>query len=92
MRELLLAAALVAAGVPGAHAAGDAGRGARVHERCLGCHGTELYAPGRAKVRSLAALKREVERWNAGYNPKLTAQEIDDLVAYLNRDFYRFAP
>jgi hypothetical protein len=28
-------------------------------------------------------------RWGNSYNPKFTRQEIDDLVAYLNRDFYK---
>jgi hypothetical protein len=38
----------------------------------------------------LAALHDEVVRWGDYYNPALNAQEVDDLVAYLNRDFYRF--
>ncbi len=74
-----------------AFAAGDAVRGAALHAACLGCHGTELYVPGRAKVKSLPALKKEVDRWNDRYNPKFTRQELEDLVAYLNQDFYRFA-
>ncbi len=76
-------------GVP-AFAAGDAARGAALHSACLGCHGTELYVPGRAKVKSLPALRKELDRWNDRYNPKFTKQELEDLVAYLNRDFYRF--
>jgi mono/diheme cytochrome c family protein len=76
---------------PGATAAaGDGVRGAALHEMCLGCHGTELYVPPQAKIKSLAALKKEVERWNDRYNPKFSKQEIEDLVAYLNRDFYKF--
>jgi hypothetical protein len=42
------------------------------------------------KLGSLAALRREVVRWSDYYNPKLTKTEVEDLVAYLNRDFYRF--
>lgn len=78
--------------IPGtAVAAGDPARGAVLHEACLGCHGSELYAPPKAKIKSLAALKKEVERWNDRYNPKFSKQEVEDLVAYLNRDFYKFA-
>ncbi len=73
-----------------AAAAGDPVRGAKLHEDCLGCHGTELYVPPRAKVKTLTALRKEVERWNDRMNPKFTAQEVDDLVAWLNRDFYKF--
>jgi mono/diheme cytochrome c family protein len=72
-------------------AAGDPGRGAALHEACLGCHGTELYVPPKAKIKTLTALKKEVDRWNDRYNPKFSKQEIEDLVAYLNRDFYKLA-
>lgn len=72
-------------------AAGDPGKGAKLHEDCLGCHGVELYVPPRAKVKTLSALKKEVERWNDRMNPKFTKKEIEDLVAYLNANFYKFA-
>jgi mono/diheme cytochrome c family protein len=71
-------------------AAGDANRGEALHRDCEGCHGTELYVKPRAKVKTLSTLKKEVERWNDRMNPKFTKQETEDLVAYLNRDFYRF--
>lgn len=73
-----------------AHGAGNADGGASLHESCLGCHGTELYTPPKAKVKSVSALKKEVERWNDRYNPKFSKQEVEDLVAYLNRNFYHF--
>jgi mono/diheme cytochrome c family protein len=80
--------ALVLAG--NAPAAGDPVRGGKLHQDCLGCHGTELYGPPRAKVKTLSALKKEVERWNDRMNPKFTKQEVEDLVAWLNREFYKF--
>ena len=70
--------------------AGDPVKGAKLHDDCLGCHGTELYVPPRARVKTLAALKKETERWNDRMNPKFTKQEIEDLVAYLNATFYKF--
>jgi hypothetical protein len=73
-------------------AAGDAQRGEQLHRDCEGCHRTELYVPPLAKVKTLADLKKAVDRWNDRMNPKFTNQEVDDLVAYLNRDFYRFSP
>lgn len=69
---------------------GDAARGEKIHEACLQCHGTEVYGPPQRKIATLAALQDEVVRWGDYYNPALTAQDVDDLVAYLNRDFYRF--
>lgn len=90
MSRLLPVIVLLAwtAGAP-AYAAGDPAKGAALHGSCLGCHGTELYVPPRAKVRTLSALRKEVVKWNDRMNPKFTKKEIDDLVAYLNRDFYR---
>lgn len=68
----------------------DPERGKRLHEMCLPCHGTEVYLPPRRKVATPVALRKEVERWNRSYNPKLTGDELDDLVAWLDREFYRF--
>jgi hypothetical protein len=33
--------------------------------------------------------RRAVARWGDYYNPALSKRDVDDLVAYLNRDFYR---
>ena len=85
---LAACAAMFLAGT--AAAAGDALRGAKLHEDCLGCHGTELYVPPRAKVKKVSALKKEVEKWNDRMNPKFTKQEVEDLVAWLNATFYKF--
>ena len=73
-----------------AQAAGDPVRGEKLHQDCLGCHGTELYVPPRAKVKTMAALKKATQRWNDRMNPKFNAQEVEDIVAWLNRDFYKF--
>lgn len=85
----LLCGALLLGGAVPAQAAGDPEQGGKLHTDCLGCHGTELYVPPRAKVTTLSALKKEVERWNDRMNPKFTKQEVEDIVAWLNRDFYK---
>jgi mono/diheme cytochrome c family protein len=76
---------------PAALAAGDPEKGKALHESCLQCHGTELYVPPKRKVKTLKELERETLRWGGYYNPKLSKQEVADLVAWLNRDFYKFA-
>lgn len=81
---------LAAVAATSTSAAGDPVRGEKLHQDCLGCHGTELYVPPRAKVKTLAAPKRETERWNDRMNPKFSKQEVEDIVAWLNRDFYKF--
>lgn len=90
MRWLRFAAAALLMAGTGAQAAGDAAKGEKLHASCLQCHGTELYVPPKRKVPSLAALRKETARWGDHYNPAFSKGEIDDLVAYLNRDFYRF--
>lgn len=71
-------------------AAGDAARGEKLHASCLQCHGTELYVPPKARIKSLAALKKEVARWGDYYNPAFSKQDIEDLVEWLNQGFYKF--
>ena len=86
----LAAIVALAASAP-ALGAGDAAKGEQLHRACLGCHGAELYVPPRAKIKTSAALKKEIVKWNDRMNPKFTKKEIDDLLAYLERDFYRFS-
>ena len=91
MARLVLASALAVAGCSaGDRATGDPVRGAKTHEACLQCHGTDVYVPPQRKIDSLPALRKEVERWGDYYNPALSPQEIDDLVAYLDTQFYKF--
>ena len=86
----VLAGACLLLASPAATAAGDAAKGEKLHQSCLQCHGTELYLPPKRKLRSLAALRKETARWSDQYNPAFSKSEIEDLVAYLNRDFYKF--
>lgn len=90
-RLLPMIAALALAGCDAApDVKGDAERGAKLHEICLDCHGSGPYKSAERKVASHDALRREVLRWGDYYNPALSEQDVADLVAYLERDFYRF--
>ncbi len=44
----------------------------------------------KGKIRSLTALRDGVTRRNDYLNPKMTPQEIEDVVAYLNATYYKF--
>lgn len=46
----------------------------------------------KGRVRSLAQLRENVMRRNDYLNPKMTPQEIEDIVAYLNQTYYKFPP
>lgn len=87
---LLLGAASLALAACSEAPKGDPVRGEQVHSVCLDCHGTGLYAKPDRKVKSLEDLRKETLRWGDYYNPALSPQDVDDVVAYLNRDFYRF--
>lgn len=78
------------AGCEAAAPAADPARGEVLHKSCLQCHGTELYVPPKRRVQSLDELRKATIRWGDMYNPRPTPAEVEDLVAYLNRDFYRF--
>ena len=89
-RLALATLAVACAASPAALALGDADKGAKLHSACLQCHGTDLYLPPKAKVKTFRKLQAETAKWADYYNPRFDKIEIVDLVAYLNRDFYKF--
>lgn len=94
----LCSAALFAAALP-ALAAGDPAVGRKLvqvkgcevcHER-QNLHGAKaIYLRPNRKVHSLEELRAQVSRCNHGLHLDLTAQDERDVVAFLNRDYYRF--
>ena len=40
------------------------------------------------QIRSLAALREEVQRWAQRQSPPLSKQDVDDVADWLNRNFY----
>lgn len=87
---LVAGAVLLLAGCGEPPAKGDAARGAKLHEVCLDCHGTGPYTKPDRKIKSRDALRKETARWGDYYNPALSEQDVDDLVAYLDKEFYKF--
>lgn len=69
---------------------GDVVRGEVLHKKCLDCHGTGGYAPDKRKITSLKALRKDVKRWGTYYAPALNDQEVEDITAWLNVNFYKF--
>ncbi len=45
----------------------------------------------KGRIKSIEALRDAVNRRNDFLNPKMTPQEIEDVVAYLNATYYRFS-
>ena len=91
--KLRFAAAMLlsTAALPGA--AQDEVRGRQLYEtHCGGCHYERVHQRERARqqVKSLSGLRLEVVRWAAQVKRPLAPEDLDDIVAYLNRSHYRF--
>ncbi len=75
------------------HAAvpGDGAEGKRVHDaNCTACHDTSVYSRKDHKVRSLDGLKQQVENCTHMAQKEYLPAERQDIVKYLNDQFYRF--
>ena len=84
---MVLAAALPAQ-------AQDARRGREVYEtHCLTCHYEHVHdrAPGRSLVHSLEQLRDEVARRSKLTQLRITQEDLDDIVAYLDQSHYHFS-
>lgn len=92
---VLAAAGLLLAGAAGA---ADPEQGARLHaEHCTGCHAshvegsaTDFYTRPDRKIGSLPDLRRQVRRCRDNLGLQWFDDQVEDVVAYLNRDFYHF--
>ena len=70
---------------------GDATQGKRLHEaNCTGCHDAGVYTRKDHAVRSLDALKEQLEGCSHMGTKEFSAAEKQNLVKYLNDRFYRF--
>lgn len=87
---LALAGLVAAAGCADPVDPDPVARGEQIHAVCLPCHSTSVYTAPQREIKSLPALREEVARWGDYYNPALSEQDIEDVTAYLNANFYRF--
>jgi cytochrome c5 len=92
MKHILRTALLLL--VPlGAHAVlpGDAAEGKSLHDiYCTACHDTGVYTRPDRRVRSLDALKRQLQGCERAAGTNFSAKEKQDVLKYLNDSFYRF--
>lgn len=71
--------------------AADLDNGKTLHsENCLACHTTNKYTSTTRKVHDLAALNARVKRCDFSLGTQWFDDDIADVVAYLNRDYYKF--
>jgi hypothetical protein len=84
---------LVVSLTSGAYAAlpGDSAKGKRLHEaNCTGCHDSGVYTRKDRRVKSLEALKAQLQGCGHMAKKEFSASEQQDIVKYLNEQFYRF--
>lgn len=71
--------------------AADATKGKTLHDaKCQGCHDTRQYTRKNRIVHTFEDLQGRVEFCDGASNAGFTPEDIDDVVAYLNKEFYKF--
>ena len=58
--------------------------------KCQKCHGTEVFTRKDRKVKSLKALETQVRMCDSQLSVNWFDEDISDVVAYLNKAFYKF--
>jgi mono/diheme cytochrome c family protein len=83
---ILLMASAYAAALPG-----DSGEGKRLFQaNCTACHGTDIFTRKDRLVQSLDSLKQQVASCTHAAKKEFSASETQDLLKYLNDQFYHF--
>ena len=80
--------------MPSAYAAslpGDSADGKRLYDaNCMGCHDTSVFAR-KERVRSVfGCVEKAVGQLQSRDEKKISASEMQDLLKYLNDQFYQF--
>ena len=83
---ILLMSSAYAASFPG-----DSAEGKRLHDfNCMGCHGIDIFTRKDQLVQSLDALKKQLVSCTHAAKKEFSASEMQDLLKYLNDQFYHF--
>ena len=71
--------------------AGDSVHGKRLHDaHCMQCHDTGVYARKDRQVRSLDALKQQLQDCSHMAKAQFSPAALQNVVKYLNDQFYHF--
>lgn len=71
--------------------AADVAQGKTLHAaKCTGCHDTGQYTRPNRIIHNVEDLHARVKFCDGAANANFSASDIDDVVAYLNADFYKF--
>ena len=88
----LMAGSLLLTSVAIAEEAPNAANGQKLfnESRCLECHSVDLFTSINRKVNNLAGLENVVRRCDANLSTNWFDDQILDVVAYLNKAYYKF--
>jgi hypothetical protein len=90
----ILCGSLLVLSMPAAYAAplpGDSASGQRLFEaNCMGCHDTSVLTRNDRVVQSLDALKEQLAGCAHMAKKEFSESEAQDLLKYLNDQFYHF--
>jgi hypothetical protein len=70
---------------------GDSTEGKRLHDaNCTGCHDSGVYTRKTRSIQSVDALKQQLESCGHATKKEFSTTEKQNIVKYLNDQFYRF--
>jgi mono/diheme cytochrome c family protein len=71
----------------------DLERGKLLYEtNCIACHESMVHIRSDRRALSRTQLQAQVVRWAGVARPEWSAEEIADVVHYLNATYYKFPP
>jgi cytochrome c553 len=92
--KIILCASLLIVLMPSAYAAslpGDNAEGKRLLDaNCMKCHQTDIFTRKDRQVQSLDGLKEQLVACSHAAKKEFSASEMQDLLKYLNDQFYHF--
>ncbi len=91
MKKILAGFALLGLFLSQTSNAADPANGQQLHdENCTHCHNTEIFSRQSRIVKDLPQLKKQVNRCQISLELQWFEEDITDVSAYLNQNFYKF--
>jgi mono/diheme cytochrome c family protein len=67
-------------------------RGLRLYENeCIACHNESVHSRSPRAAKSLVEIRSYVTKWSGVVGTRWSEEEIEEVTAYLNERYYRFA-
>ncbi len=91
--KITIIAMVAAVLVPASALAGNTERGRLLYENhCTVCHTSVAHVREQRIAHSVDDIRKQVLRWSGQLNLEWRAEEVADVVEYLNSNYYHFEP